>query len=57
MNYLTYVLCVCVCVQVNCVRSCMNVMLSTDPAERGVVAWGSNAIRRIQKKARANLLM
>ena len=35
----------------------MNVMLSTDPAERGVVAWGSNAIRRIQKKARANLLM
>jgi hypothetical protein len=41
---------------VNCVRSCMNIMLSTDPSERDVVAWGTDAVRKIQKEARYKLV-
>ena len=42
--------------QVNCVRSCMNVMLSTDPADRSAVQWGSSGVTKIQREARAVLL-
>ena len=41
--------------QINRVRSCMNIMLSTDPAERSVVAWGDHAVRKIQSEARRTL--
>lgn len=34
----------------------MNVMLSTEPNERGVVAWGTKAVIKIQKEARSKLL-
>lgn len=34
----------------------MNVMLSTDPSERSVVAWGDYAIQKIQSEARNTLL-
>ena len=33
----------------------MNIMLSTDPAERSVVAWGDHAVRKIQSEARRTL--
>ena len=33
----------------------MNIMLSTDPAERSVIAWGDHAVRKIQSEARRTL--